>query len=135
MDSVITLPSLNPCSSPQAVVDEHLEALNQGDWERTMAQYPPGVEIFLPDGQVVQGRENVGNLFSNFFKPRSDGGLRGVKFDVMHSFSVGDTITIVWRITADFLKEPYLGTEAYITKDGLMWAQTSSLRFEDLKFK
>jgi hypothetical protein len=135
MKSATALPPLKPCSSAQEVVDEHLDALNQGDWERAMAQYPPNVEIFLPGGQVVQGREKVGELFEGFLKPRTEGGLGGIKFDVVHSFPVNDTITVVWRITADFLAEPYLGTDAYITKDGLMWAQVSTLRLDDLKFK
>ena len=55
------LPPLKRRSSPQAVVDEHLDALNRCDWERLMAQYPPDVEIFLPGGQVVKGREQVGD--------------------------------------------------------------------------
>lgn len=134
MKNMTKLPPLKPCLSPQAVVDEHLDALNQGDWERAMAQYPPEVEIFLPGGNVVQGREKVGELFAGFFKPRSEGGLGGIHFDVIHSFVVGDTITVIWRITADFLSEPYTGTDAYITKDGLMWGQVSTLHFEDLKF-
>ena len=42
------LPPLKRRAGPQAVVDEHLDALNRCDWERLMAQYPPEVEIFLP---------------------------------------------------------------------------------------
>ena len=129
------LPPLKRCSSPQAVVDEHLDALNQGDWERAMAQYPPNVEIFLPGGKVIEGREQVAELFLGFLKPRAEGGLGGIQFEVVHSFPVGDTITVLWRATADFLSEPYAGTDAYITKDGLMWGQVSTFRFEDLKFK
>ena len=34
--------------TPQAVVDEHLDAINKCDWKRLMAQYPPNVEFFLP---------------------------------------------------------------------------------------
>lgn len=129
------LPPFKRCSSPQAVVDEHLDALNQCDWERAMAQYPENVEIFLPGGTVVQGREQVAELFWGFLKPHAEGGLGGIQFEVVHSFPVGDTITVLWSITADFLSEPYVGTDAYITKDGLMWGQVSTLRFEDLKFK
>lgn len=135
MEDTLKLPALKPCSSAQAAVDEHLDALNHGDWARAMAQYPAQVEIFLPGGQVVQGREKVGHMFAGFLKPRQQGGLGGIRFDVVHSFPVGDTITSIWRMSADFLAEPYLGTDAYITKDGLIWAQVSTLRFEDLKFK
>lgn len=43
-----TMPELKPQSTPKAVVEEHLDALNRGDWNRLMAQYPDDVEIFLP---------------------------------------------------------------------------------------
>ena len=51
-----TMPELKPQSTPKAVVDEHLDALNRGDWNRLMAQYPDDVEIFLPGGVVIRGR-------------------------------------------------------------------------------
>src|SRR5262245_47901804 len=117
------LPPIQKRATPQAVVDEHLAAINSCDWKRLMAQYPPTVEFFLPGGQVVKGRLAVGDLFKNFVKPAKDGGLCGMKFTTEHAFTVGDTINVQWRATADFLLEPYLGADAYITKDGLMFAQ------------
>ena len=39
----MTMPELTPLPTPQAVVDEHLDALNRGDWNRLMAQYPDDV--------------------------------------------------------------------------------------------
>jgi len=49
------LPPLKRQKTPQAVVNEHLDALNKCDWNRLMAQYPPQVEIHLPDGVIVKG--------------------------------------------------------------------------------
>jgi hypothetical protein len=43
-------PDLRRQATPRAVVDEHLDALNKGDWQRLMAQYPADVEFFLPGG-------------------------------------------------------------------------------------
>lgn len=129
------LPPLKRCATPQEIVDEHLDALNQGDWDRAMAQYPEDVEIFLPDGVLVKGREKVGELFWGFFQPRGEGGFGGIHFDVVHSSPVGDTINVIWRITADYLAEPYVGTDSYCTQDGLMRAQVSTLRPQDMKFK
>jgi hypothetical protein len=129
------LPALRPRSSPQEVVDEHLDALNKGDWVRLMAQYPPNVQFFMAGGQVVKGREMIGELFWGFLKPRHEGGLGGIRLETLHVFAVGDTLNTQWRMTADFLAEPYIGTEAYVTKDGLIWAQVSTLRLEDLKFR
>ena len=44
----MTMPELSPQPTLQAVVDEHLDALNKGDWQRLMAQYPANIELFLP---------------------------------------------------------------------------------------
>ena len=130
-----TLPPLKRLKTPQAVVDEHLAAINTCDWPRLMAQYPPEVQFFLPGGQVVKGREAVGELFRSFFKPVKDGGLCGMKFDTENSFTVGDTINVQWRATAPFLAEPYRGADAYVTKDGLMWAQVTTFDGAQIKKK
>ncbi|HET9468744.1 MAG TPA: nuclear transport factor 2 family protein [Vicinamibacterales bacterium] len=120
------LPELNRQSSPKAVVDEHLDALNKGDWTRLMAQYPDDVEIFLPDGVVVRGRDAVGEGFAGLVTPFAEGGLFGVTFIPEHVFTVGDTVNLQWRVEAPFLKEPYRGADAYVTRDGLMVAQVST---------
>jgi len=36
---------------------------------------------------------------------------------------------------ADFLAEPYLGADAYFTKDGFMYAQVTTFNDSELKFK
>ena len=66
------MPELKPQPTPKAVVDEHLDALNRGDWHRLMAQYPDDVEIFLPGGVVIRGREQVERL-----SPHVDGVIVG----------------------------------------------------------
>jgi len=129
------LPPIQKRATPQAVVDEHLAAINSCDWKRLMAQYPPTVEFFLPGGQVVKGRNGVGDLFRDFVKPAREGGLCGLKFTTVHAFTVGDTINVQWRATADFLLEPYLGADAYVTKDGLMFAQVTTFRSDEIKMK
>ena len=100
-----------------------------------MAQYPPEVQFFLPGGQVVKGREAVGELFRSFVKPVKDGGLCGLTFRSDHTFAVGDTINVQWTATADFLAEPYKGADAYETKDGLMWAQVTTFDAAQIKLK
>jgi hypothetical protein len=129
------LPPIQKRATPQAVVDEHLDAINKCDWKRLMAQYPPNVEFFLPGGQLVRGREAVGDLFRNFVRPVKEGGLCGLKFETEHAFAVGDTINVQWRATADFLLEPYRGADAYVTKDGLMFAQVTTFRSDEIKMK
>ena len=129
------LPPIVRRATPQAVVDEHLDAINRCDWTRLMAQYPPNVEFFLPGGQVVKGREAVGDLFRNFVKPVREGGLCGLKFNTEHTFTVGNTVNVQWRATADFLAEPYLGADAYVTQDGLMFAQVTTFDGAQIKQK
>jgi len=57
----MTLPVIKTQPTAQAVVDEHLDAINKCDWNRLMAQYPDNVEFFLPKGEVVRGRAAVGD--------------------------------------------------------------------------
>jgi hypothetical protein len=133
--SSAALPPIKRQPTPKAVVDEHLAAINQCDWPRLMAQYPPDVEFFLPGGQVVKGREAVGELFRTFVKPAKDGGLCGMKFEAEHTFVVGGTINVQWVGTASFLLEPYRGADAYETKDGLMQAQVTTFDGTQIKMK
>jgi hypothetical protein len=133
--SAKVLPALKRQPTPKAVVDEHLDALNRCDWTRLMAQYPADVEIFLPGGQVVKGRQAVGELFAGFVKPFKDGGLCGLRFESEHVQIVGDTINVQWRANADFLAAPYLGADAYVTQDGLMKAQVTTFDGAQLKKK
>ena len=129
------LPALKRQATPKAVVDEHLDALNRCDWTRLMAQYPSDVEFFLPGGQIVKGRQAVGELFAGFVKPFKDGGLCGLTFVSEHVQIVGDTVNVQWRASADFLAAPYLGADAYVTQDGLMKAQVSTFDGSQLKKK
>jgi hypothetical protein len=129
------MPPLKTRPSPQAVVDEHLDAINRCDWNRLMAQYPEDVQFFLPGGQVVKGRVAVGELFRGFVKPARDGGLCGLKFEKEHTFAVGDTINVQWKATAPFLAEPYRGADAYETRNGLMQAQVTTFDQSQIKMK
>lgn len=129
------LPPLNKRASPQAVVDEHLDALNRCDWTRLIAQYPPEAEFFLPGGQLIKGREQVAELFAALVKPFNQGGLCGAKFETVHAFPVAGTLNVQWKATASFLKEPYHGADAYVTKDGLMYATVTTFQKDQLKTK
>jgi hypothetical protein len=129
------LPPLKRQGSPEAVVAEHLAALNACDWNRLMAQYPPDVHFFLPAGVVIIGREAVGQLFTGFCKDRSEGGNRGLIFTPQQTFKVGHTINVQWSADASFLTGPYLGADAYVTKAGLMYAQVTTFGAPALPYK
>ncbi len=131
----MALPDLARQASAQAVVDEHIDALNKCDWNRLMAQYPEEVAILLPAGVSVTGRKGVGDLFAGFCKSHTDGGLNGLTLTAISSVVVGDTLNVQWQANADFLAEPYLGADAYVTKDGLMYAQVTTFDGAALKMK
>jgi ketosteroid isomerase-like protein len=129
------LPPLKKQPTPQAVVDEHVDALNHCDWSRLMAQYPADYQLNLPDGTVVKGREAAAKIFADFVKPHEQGGLCGIKFTAEQTMVVGETLNIQWKAEADFLAEPYKGSDAYETHDGLMVAMVSTFKGADLKIK
>ena len=129
------LPPLKRQASAEAVVKEHMAAINACDWTRILAQDPADVEIFSPDGVLAQGREAVGAMFAQVVKPFREGGICGLKFTAEHMQKVGDTLNVQWRADAPFLAQPYRGADAYETKDGLMQAQVTTFKREDVKTK
>lgn len=131
----MTLPDLVTQPTPMAVVDEHLDALNSCDWDRLMAQYPDDAQIHLSSGVVIAGRTEIGALFAGFCKEHADGGLKGINFAAEKSFVVDGTVNAQWVASADFLAEPYRGSDAYVTRDGLMAAMVSTFEGTDLKMK
>jgi hypothetical protein len=129
------LPEIKTQSTPQAVLDEHLDALNTCDWNRLVAQYPEDAEIHVPNGTVIIGRKAIGELFAGFCKDPKDGGLNGINFKVVRSTLIGGTFATHWIASAPFLAEPYNGSDAYITKDGLMQAMVTTFDGAALKIK
>ena len=129
------LPPLKRQATARAVVDEHLDALNKCDWNRLMAQYPNDVQVFLPGGVIIKGREEVGKVFATLVKPFTEGGLCGVRFDRVDTFPVENTENVQWRATSEHLAEPYLGADAYVTKDGLLQAMVTTFQPDQMKRK
>ena len=121
--------------TPVAVVDQHLKALNACDWAGLMAQYPDQTEVHLPGGTVIKGRQAVADLFAGFVLPPADGGLCGITFSEESRQVINGTLAVQWVANADFLAEPYRGSDAYITDDGLMVAMVSTFNGADLKMK
>ncbi len=133
------LDALNHCDwnriVAQYVLDEHLDALNHCDWNRIVAQYPDDAQINLPGGTIVKGRQAIGDLFAGFCKDPKEGGLKGITFKAEQSIKIGDVFATQWVATAPFLAEHYKGSDAYITKDGYMQAMVSTFDGGALKMK
>ena len=118
--------------TPEAVVAEHIDALNSCDVDRLMAQYPNSIQILLPGGVTVEGREDVRALFEGFCQP-FPAGLAGLQFTPISSSMVHKTVNTQWKAEACFLAEPYLGADAYETWSGLMAAQVTTFDGAELE--
>ena len=115
--------------TPEAVVAEHVAALNGCNVDRLMAQYPSTIAILLPGGVTAEGRTDVRALFEGFCA-----GLSGIRFEAIESWTVGKTINVQWVATAPFLAEPYYGADAYETHAGLLELQVSTFDAAELQF-
>jgi SnoaL-like domain len=121
-----SLPPKKPQPTPEKVIAEHIAALNACDWNRMMAQYDDGVEFLSKDGGIVKGREAIGQMFKKALQPPSGGGQCGMKLIPEHTVVVGDTVNVVWRVEAPFFAEPYRGSEAFETRNGLLVLQVTT---------
>jgi hypothetical protein len=74
-------------------------------------------------------------LFEGFCKPHADGGLNGITFAEIKSWTVGKTVNVQWVATAPFLAAPYYGADAYVTQNGLMAAQVTTFDGAELQFR
>jgi hypothetical protein len=124
--------TLVPQANAYEVYAEHIRALNACDWVAILAQYPDDAEIHLSAGQVVKGREAIGELFAGFVLPAEEGGLCGITFTEGSRFEVGNTQNVQWVAEADFLAEPYRGSDAYVTDGQYMAAMVSTFEGTDL---
>ena len=120
--------------TPDAVLAQHMKALNGCDWKGLMQQYPDSYELRLPGGTIVKGRTQAAATFAGFVKPVANGGLCGIKFTEISRQVTGGTLAVTWEADASFLAEPYQGSDAYITDDGLMVSMVSTFNGADLKF-
>ena len=131
----MALPQLKKQPTPQAVLDEHLAALNACDWNRLLAQFPNNAQINLPNGAVVSGREAIGQMFAALCKDPKNGGLKGLHFETERGRWIGGTFATQWIATAPFLAEAYRGSDAYITRGGYLQAIVTTFDGAALKVK
>jgi len=121
--------------TPDAVLAQHMEALNGCDWKGLMQQYPDTYELRLTKGAIVTGRTEAAATFAGFVKSHAEGGLCGITFTEVSRQVTGGTLAVSWKADSSFLKEPYYGSDAYITDDGLMVSMVSTFDDKELVFK
>lgn len=124
--------TLVPQANAFEVYKEHIRALNDCDWLGLMAQYPNNAEIHLSGGQVIRGREAIGEMFAGAVSDPTDGGLGGLTFVEESRLEVGNTESVQWVADAEFLAEPYRGSDAYVSDGKYMVAMVSTFNDADL---
>jgi hypothetical protein len=130
-----TLPPKKPQPTPEKVIAEHIAALNACSWSRMMAQYDDDVQFWSKDGNVVKGREAIGQMFKKALQPPSGGGQCGMKLIPEQTVVVGNTVNVIWRAEAPFFAEPYRGAEAFETRNGLLVLQVTTWDPSAIKMK
>ncbi len=116
------------------VFENHFIQLNRCSVEGLKKERSPQTQLFF-GGTNIKGEKEVDEVFSGFCKSRADGGLRGLKFTEEKAFIVGNVISVQWVAEADFLAEPYRGSDAYVTCGDKMMTIVSSFDGEELKYK
>jgi hypothetical protein len=130
-----TLPPKKPQPTPEKVIAEHVAALNACDWNRMMAQYDDNISFLSKDGNIVTGRKAIGEMFKKALLPPDKGGQCGMKLIPEKTIVVGDTVNVIWRCEAPFFAEPYRGSEAFETKNGLLVLQVTTWDPSAIKMK
>jgi hypothetical protein len=131
----MTLPTKKPQPTPEKVILEHIAALNACDWNRMMAQYDDDIAFLSKDGNIVQGRKAIGDMFKKALQPPSKGGQCGMKLIPEKTIVIGNTVNVIWRCEAPFFVEPYRGAEAFETRNGLLALQVTTWDPSAIKMK
>ena len=129
------LPAKKRQPTIEKIMAEHFAAFNSCDWNRLMAQYDDDMAFLSKDGQIVKGRKEIGDMFKGALKPHSEGGFCGAKLTPLQTIVVGNTVNVIWRVDAPFLAEPYKGSEAFETRNGLLAAQVTTWDPPAMKMK
>jgi hypothetical protein len=126
--------ALAPQNSAAAVYEEHIRALNAAEWEGQLQQFPDHGEIHLKDGAVLRGRQAISEFIAGGVRPRSEGGVEGLTFTEQSRLEVGATLVVHWIADAEWLAEPYKGSDAYVTDGAHMVAMVTTFDPDGLVF-
>src|SRR4051794_2084825 len=119
--------------SINAAIKRHLANVEACDANGLVNDYTRNARVFFPDGVVVSGRAELTTLYQNFAKPRAEGGLCGLRLQVVDRFRQGRAAIVKVQVTADFLAEPYISTDSYIFRRGRITGEVSTLDSSKLK--
>lgn len=124
-------------STPQQVrrvFENHITQLNICSISGLKAERTPQTRLYFgPD--VIEGEKAVDEVFDNFCKPRSQGGLKGLIFKEEKAFVIGNVIFVQWIADAPFLKTPYPGSDAFATCGNKILGFVTTFDRQELVFK
>ena len=120
--------------SAAAVYEEHIRALNAAEWEGQLQQFPDNGEIHLKDGLVLRGRQAISEFIAGGVRPRAEDGVEGLTFTEQSRLQVGGTLVVHWVADADWLAEPYKGSDAYVSDGKHMVAMVTTFDPDGLVF-
>ncbi len=129
------LPPQKPLPTPEQVVIEHFAALNSCNWNRMMAQYSDDMIFMSKNGATIEGREAIGQMFQKALALPAKGGQCGMILIPERTVVVGNTVNVIWRAEAPFFAQPYRGSEAFETRDGLLALQVTTWDPSAIKYK
>jgi hypothetical protein len=121
--------------SVEAVVREHIDAVEDCDAARLVAGYSRDAKLFFPDGVVVEGQAALRDLYADFVKPQPEGGLCGITVTREDSYRRAGTIFVKFRVEAPFLAEPYFSTDGYVIAHGKILSEVSTFDASKLVFE
>jgi len=105
--------------STKEVVENHLQAFDQGDLNGVLSDYAPGAILFTRNGTLRNAdaiRLLFETLIEEFSKP-------GATFEMKQFLVEGDYAYIVW--TAETATNVYeLATDTFVVRDGKIVAQS-----------
>lgn len=118
----------------RAVLHNHFKNLNACNVQGLKNERTRDTQLFA-GGSHFKTTKQVDDLFSNFCLPRRKGGFAGLNFTEQGAFIVGNVASVLWRVDAPFLYEPYYGSEAYVTCGRKILTFVSSFEAGELKIK
>ena len=90
---------------------------------------------FVSGGSVAKGRAAIGEMFAGAVRSHEQNGIAGLVFTAESERTVGGTLVVQWEADADWLAEPYKGSDAYVSDGSYMVAMVSTFDGADLNKK
>jgi ketosteroid isomerase-like protein len=135
IDTAKATPSETQTLSPQAVVEQHVQAMKTGDIEIIMRDYAQDVVVITPQGLVsdqtpstgpgvFSGIEDAQRVFATITQPANMDAVRGME---SHTTTKGDDIVFLHWTMSKGTPDELSGVDVFVVRDG-------KIQFQDIIF-